>query len=797
MQQSKGRGFFLLQEQIGPALIPAATLTAVPRSPSPRPHPGQHLTAAFGVFRASYPPPGGATAMGDPTGDDGAFSDPESSLYDYQVMEDAGYSTVGFGTWPHNRRAHGDRDQISTPPFVRHSGKVGRFSPRGDVYQQVLDDEGLSESDLYPASARGKSPRRKGEDAMSLDRTQRDVRDAMQAVHDMPVEDSMLKLSLSRPASSTYPGSSSGRGTMRKAHAEEDVGEESDESEATTTPAAVETMVQRTVAPARAQALHSLEQDMASPALAGDSGSGRLSSRGSRTPRDAASFSLEMEIHRLKGENDQLSQEVGNLRKVAAALRVGDEEGAETLMNTLQLEELREENEVLKNTVGRLNQELSHYQAKFRPLSEEDRSKLQGLPSEGPVPSWLINKRYLAPLFLAYDDLIAEKEGVVQRCQEELQALKTRAEEVVRENQRYQLQGGKPGGGVDVNDWQQLQEQARLVLEENQVLMEQLDVVQNKIKDLCSTHITNMSRLTKKVTVSETEKEETERELEETKLKFKDVKHRYDTILLDAGSHMTVQDHINTVADLKKSVTEEKEMFEKEKEKFANKLRASEEERKQQTLSAIETEAENKHLGAQIRALHKALRRSQNKMLILKTAVEQSENKELITQSELANVIKIVEKTALERDTAFRVVKEQQKDCKDTVDQMVGNSMVMGKMEEKLKMFKVKAESKLQTVAGKLKDQDDSFNCQRQEYEHEIRYLRLTLQEKEGAIADMEGVKKGVEEELEHMWQAASQENRRLKDTVRNSVYKLRQHPSLRPALDDEQQLEDLMHFSE
>ncbi|KAK7499010.1 hypothetical protein BaRGS_00009819 [Batillaria attramentaria] len=707
-------------------------------------------------------------AQGGGAENDGAFSDPESSLYDYQQMEEAGYSSVGFGTWPNeNRRSYSDRERAPTPPFVKQAATVGVTSQAGGMYHILEpEDEDLSDQDLYAVPMKGKGPGKKkssqttlDEDATSMDRTQRDVRKAMQAVHDMPVEETMMRLSENRQASASYPGSSSGRGTMRKGDHEAELKEE---------------------------AYVYLKQQMDSQ---GGSGSGRLSSR--HTPRGTASMSMELEVHRLKEENQQLHDEVLNLRKVAAAIRVGDQEGAQTILQNHQLEELREENEVMKNTVGKLNQELSRYQAQFRPLSDEEQSRLQGLPSDGPVPSWLINKRYLAPLFLAYDDLIAEKEQVIAHCQQELRKLRERTEEVVRENQRLQLRGGGSGTGqLNSSEWQQLQEQARLVLEENQILVEQVDVQQQKVKDL-------LSRLTKKLSASETEKEEAERELEDLRRKFKDIKHKYDHMVLDTGSHMTMQDHIHSVADLKRSVTEERENLEREREKMANKLKASEEERKQQTMATIELNAENKQLRAEIKALHRSVKRTQNKMLILQKAIQQSENKELVTQNELANVIRIVEKTALERDTAFKVVKEQQQDCKETVNRMVGNSVVMGKLEEKLKMYKIKASAKLEEVAQKLKEQDEAFNRQRQEYEREIRYLRLLVKEKEETIAGMEGAKKEVEQDLEAMWQAASSENQRLKDILRKSVYKLRDHPSLKAALDEEQELEQLVLFKD
>ena len=66
-------------------LVPAAALSAVPRSPRPQTSAGTSLGSAAG--------PSGSRVMADPPqhGDDGGVSDPESSLYDYQLMADAGY----------------------------------------------------------------------------------------------------------------------------------------------------------------------------------------------------------------------------------------------------------------------------------------------------------------------------------------------------------------------------------------------------------------------------------------------------------------------------------------------------------------------------------------------------------------------------------------------------------------------------------------------------------------------------------------------------------------------------------
>lgn len=57
----------------------------------------------------------------------------------------------------------------------------------------------------------------------------------------------------------------------------------------------------------------------------------------------------------------------------------------------------------------------------------------------------------MAPLFLAYDDLIKEKEGALERHQKEMKELKVRTEEVLRENQKLRLQGG--AGQLSTSEW--------------------------------------------------------------------------------------------------------------------------------------------------------------------------------------------------------------------------------------------------------------------------------------------------------------------------------------------------------
>uniref|UniRef100_A0A8C9EK86 Centrosomal protein 89 n=1 Tax=Pavo cristatus TaxID=9049 RepID=A0A8C9EK86_PAVCR len=188
----------------------------------------------------------------------------------------------------------------------------------------------------------------------------------------------------------------------------------------------------------------------------------------------------QLKLKRLEEENRKL--------KEAAKKTHNEGETTELLSLRQQAQELVDENDALKLTVHRLNVELSRYQTKFRPLTQEEHRKLNSLPTKGPPPPWLLDMKYLSPLLLAYEDRIKEKEDINFAHEEDLKNFKVQVKELVKENEDLHEQLNK-NNLITATEWHQLQTQARLVLEENRLLMEQLEIQQAKAKDSHRQHV--------------------------------------------------------------------------------------------------------------------------------------------------------------------------------------------------------------------------------------------------------------------------------------------------------------------
>lgn len=755
---------------INPALVPSAAFTVVPRTPAPKPVPTTGLGGSAEVLNSSLV---GRPAVPDPTPDDEPFSDPESSLYDYQVMEDAGYSSVDMLELSRKRR--------SRPEALEHDV---------DEHQQAQLAQAIDSPHIHQnPEALYSTPLKRSQRAKSSStmQTTMEVRDAMQQVHDLSSDEDASPSSRTQRKAEKQP-------SARSLHFP--VEHETEVKEAVLVHT-VATPIQTPKTPKETSLVNEVIQPVRSAQRLSTSPdepvSARSRSHSARSLNQSEEHvrALEAEREHLATLTQQLESEVHAYREVVSTYESGESGTAQSLLAKKQVSDLKEENESLKNAIKRLHVELSAYQAKYRPLDETDQAKMMGLPSEGPPPSWLFNIRYLNPLFLAYDDRIREREEVIRKCQADLETLEIRAEAIAKENERLHTRLQQGGAGpIDNLEWEQMKENARLILEENQNLLEQINVKDQKLHDLHQAHVKEVSRLSKQMVLSKSEKTDLETELEQVRQSQRDVKQKYDKMVLDSQGYVTQEQHIKEVSDMKQKMSEMEEKHRQEVENLNNRLVASQLERKTLGSQLIETQSENKRIQMEAKLMHKAVRRTQQKMMLLQRAIEQSENKEMTVQEYMSSLIKVAEKSAFERDTYEKVAKEHEMESKKALKKLLQGSITVGKMEEKLKLYKMKAAAKISTVAERLKEQEEMFNSQKKEYEREINHLRNLVREKEDLLQEAAVEKRDLEEQMEAVWQSANAENVRIKDELIKNVTQLRKHAGLSEALDAQDKLE-------
>uniref|UniRef100_A0A8C2GMN1 Centrosomal protein 89 n=1 Tax=Cyprinus carpio TaxID=7962 RepID=A0A8C2GMN1_CYPCA len=392
-----------------------------------------------------------------------------------------------------------------------------------------------------------------------------------------------------------------------------------------------------------------------------------------------------------------------------------------------QAQELVDENDGLKMTVHRLNVELSRYQARFRPLTKDVNSQIKGLPVKGPAPPWLLDMKYLSPLLLAYEDHLNAKDKLLKSCEEELQGLRARTEEVIQENEKLHAQVNK-SSTVSNKEWRHLQEQARLVLEENQVLIEQLELQHAKAKEAHSKHTLEVCKVSKQLMLLESEKQALEKELEVERKEHHALKTEFQRVRLALEHSLSLAEH-NTVTDkLKRQLQDHERLKNSEVEELLARVSTLEAERKTLLLDKTNLNTNIKHMETELQLSQQANRKAQKRISVLKQQVEDSLEKELIAHQYLANIVTLAERTTHERDQLMHMVYKQQ------------------------------ASAGVCALGRRLHEQEEDFAGKAANYQREIRHLQSQLRDRQEQLHGALQQKREVEGELEVVWEAATRE---------------------------------------
>ncbi|XP_062355719.1 centrosomal protein of 89 kDa [Cinclus cinclus] len=469
----------------------------------------------------------------------------------------------------------------------------------------------------------------------------------------------------------------------------------------------------------------------------------------------------QLKLKKLEKENRRLKEAAENSHR--------EEEATELLSLRKQAQELVDENDALKIMVHRLNVELSRYQTKFRSLSQEENVKLKSLPMKGPQPPWLLDMKYLSPLLLAYEDRLREKEDFILEHEEDMKNFKARVEELVKENEDLHEQ---LNNFIAPTEWQLMQTQAKLVLEENGLLMEQLKIQQAKAKDTHRQHVQEASKLTKQIVVLEGKKQSQEEAITEYQKQLEALCSTCEELKAKLDSSITAEEHLALVNELKSCLQQEQEKKRCEVEAAMGKMASLQTENKKLLLEKNNCMADKKMLETEMQMTQKTNRRLKKKIGLLQLQLEEAMEKEVVAHHYLTNLIGLVENIAKERDHLVCLARCLENENHSVFKKIIEGSLRLGRLEEKVKVYKMKAAGKLVDINLKMTEQEKEFERKTAQYEQEKKHLQHLLQDKQETLNEVLGQNRKTEGELQIMWESTAKENRRMRELLHKSLRK-------------------------
>ncbi|XP_010987408.1 centrosomal protein of 89 kDa isoform X1 [Camelus dromedarius] len=488
-----------------------------------------------------------------------------------------------------------------------------------------------------------------------------------------------------------------------------------------------------------------------------------------------ANQTLTLELHILKRSMKELQLKLKRMEKENGKLKeiekASSQEGATPELHYLrkQAQELVDENDALKMTVHRLNVELSRYQTKFRHLSKEESLNIEGLPSKGPTPPWLLDIKYLCPLLLAYEDRMKEKDELNASLQEEMRTFRMRVQEVVKENEELHQELNK-SSPVTSEEWHQLQTQAGLVLEENKLLLEQLEIQQKKAKDTHRERLQEVSKLTKQLMLLESKTQSQENELAANKEQLELLHTECQELKTRLDGKVAMDVHTSIVNELKSQLQKEEEKENAEMEELMEKLAVLQVQKKSLLLEKTNLTAENKALEAELEKAQKINRRSQKKISILKKQVEKAMENEMSAHQYLANLIGLAENVTQERDNLICLAKCLESEKHGVLNKIFKDNIRLGRLQERVKGYKKQAALKLDDMSHRLTEQEEDFASKTAQYRQEMRHLHRMLQDKQDVLDKALQQKREIEGELDIVWESTSKENQRIRELLQATL---------------------------
>ncbi|CAF3361010.1 unnamed protein product [Rotaria sp. Silwood1] len=395
---------------------------------------------------------------------------------------------------------------------------------------------------------------------------------------------------------------------------------------------------------------------------------------------------------------------------------------------------------------------------------------MQGLPMKGPSPIWLLNQKFLAPLFVCYDEKLYENKEFIKKLQTQLNELHDQVKLITDENilLHERLARSTISGKDDthLSDIEHIKRQAYLVLEENKILQEQLNLQTNRLTDVQKVQIQEVSNLTRRLLIAESEKTESDRILETIRIRNEDLKRKYDQLMMDSNHRIHIQEHVYEISEMKRLTDELSEKHAHEMQLLLRRVQDAESSKKISQLKLTENRSEIERLKGEIKAMKKTNKKYLLRVQTHEKKVELQQIKEQRITTMFEKINEELEQIKLERDTYLALAKKKEEEMNKTQVRLTQDADKLIQLEERLENYKTKNKERVNETQEQMKQQYDNLKLRCLEHEQRIQQLMTLLNEKQVLIDDLNAEKRNLEVDLETIWQSTNADSMRLREQL-------------------------------
>lgn len=431
-------------------------------------------------------------------------------------------------------------------------------------------------------------------------------------------------------------------------------------------------------------------------------------------------------VKKLSTQLQELAAEKGALEK---ALQEQKNENTKVISKLNQeLKDWKDDTEVLKDILKRLNEQLNRYHIKYGRL-QEDKIK----PITKDISHSSIYK--LGALLSAYDELLLERDTTIKTSTEKLEELMLKVDSVTSENEKLcirleKLQTEVPLGSEDA---EMVAADARLLLEEREILLEELHTLgQQKLQET-GDHQNEVTRLKKRLEEYDIRNHRLSSDVDAWKAECIQLEKQCHALQAELRGTVTKQEHQLAVDECQRLFEELRAAYSQDSGNMKGKMRAARQEKKNLAEKLTDTSTHIHNLSGQVSGLKGSLRKTERRVQRRERSLKALHAATRLAQSRLKSLSAVCSELLEDRAQLLEAFVAQRKETEELSREITLRSAAVGALSQKLKEERLVWSEHIAESEGAMKAARSAWKRSSREASH----LRRLIATKDDTIASL------------------------------------------------------------